>query len=65
MNSILFDLILISTVVYAVVTIINFRMSVVELEKKAAKEKARKAHVSAITGDNLSAHRWEKLREKL
>tara|TARA_B100000242_G_C42869914_1_gene403710 strand:+ start:336 stop:533 length:198 start_codon:yes stop_codon:yes gene_type:complete len=65
MNEVLFDLALVFSLVYAVVSIINFRMSVAEMEKKAAKERARKAYVSAISGDNISAHRWEKLREKL
>ena len=65
MKEVLFDLALVFSLVYAVVAIINFRMSVAETEKKAAKERARKAYVSAISGDNISAHRWEKLREKL
>ena len=65
MKEVLFDLVLIFALVYSAATIINFRIGIIAMEKKAAKESARKAHISALAGDNLSAHKWEKLREKL
>ena len=65
METVLLDVILIIVCVYSVSALVNFRFRVIETEKKAAFERARKAHVLALEGDNLSAHRWEKLKQKL
>lgn len=60
MSNILIDVLMIVCSVCALAKIINFRLSVIEIESQKEREKKRQAHIKAISGNHDDAVFWDK-----